>query len=100
MDVFGLQPERARITRASWTLHAEAPSARLLLMTDGFSALVGSVHAFMSQRAALCGCARISGVCRNLGRELRAIETADAGGARIRGSRQSDDATAMLLRLT
>ena len=35
-----------------------------------------------------------------VGRELRAIEAADAGGSRHPRFKQSDDATAVLLRLT
>jgi hypothetical protein len=35
-----------------------------------------------------------------LGRELRALETADAAAARFPRFKQSDDATAILLRLT
>lgn len=71
--------------------------ALLLLMTDGFSALVDRYRAY--DAAGLVRAALDKGL-QELGRELRAIETADAGGARHPRFKPSDDATAALLRLT
>jgi hypothetical protein len=69
----------------------------VLLCTDGFSALVDRYDAY--DAAGLVKAALDKGL-QELGRELRAIETADAGGAKHPRFKPSDDATAMLLRLT
>ncbi|MBC7769421.1 MAG: protein phosphatase 2C domain-containing protein [Phycisphaerales bacterium] len=71
--------------------------AHLLLMTDGFSALVDRYHAY--DAAGLVRTALAMGL-QELGRELRAIEAADSGGAKHPRFKASDDATALLLRLT
>jgi serine/threonine protein phosphatase PrpC len=93
--VFGLQPECADHARA-WSLTLSRP-AHLLLCTDGFSALVDRYQAY--DAAGLVRAALDKGL-QELGRELRAIETADAGGAKHPRFKPSDDATAVLLRLT
>ncbi|HRO03620.1 MAG TPA: protein phosphatase 2C domain-containing protein [Terricaulis sp.] len=79
-----------------WAIKLARP-AHLLLMTDGFSALVDRYRAYDS--AGLMRAARDKGL-QELGRELRAIEAADATGAKHPRFKQSDDATALLLRLT
>jgi hypothetical protein len=71
--------------------------AHILLMTDGFSALTDRYRAY--DAAGLVRAAIDEGL-HELGRELRAIETADAGGAKHPRFKASDDATALLLRLT
>ena len=93
--VFGLQPECADHARA-WTL-APARPAHVLLCTDGFSALVDRYLAY--DAVSLVRAALEKGL-NELGRELRAIEAADAGGAKHPRFKPSDDATALLLRLT
>lgn len=93
--VFGLQPECADHARA-WTLEPPRP-AHVLLCTDGFSALVDRYQAYHA--ASLVRAALDKGL-HELGRELRAIEAADAGGAKHPRFKPSDDATALLLRLT
>lgn len=93
--VFGLQPECADHLRG-WRLELELP-AHVLLCTDGFSALVDRYKVY--DAASLVKAALDKGL-QELGRELRAIETADAGGAKHPRFKPSDDATAMLLRLT
>lgn len=92
---FGLHPACADHARA-WTLALKRP-AHLLLMTDGFAALTDRYKAY--EPAALVKAAIAVGL-QELGRELRAIEEADAGGSRHPRFKQSDDATAILLRLT
>lgn len=92
---FGLQPACADRAR-SWTLTLKRP-AHLLLMTDGFAALTDRYKAY--EPAALVKAAINVGL-QELGRELRVIETADASGSRHPRFKQSDDATAILLRLT
>lgn len=93
--VFGLQSECA-IHARQWTLELKRP-AHLLLMTDGFSALVDRYGAY--DAAGLVRAALDKGL-HELGRELRGIETADASGAQHPRFKPSDDATAVLLRLT
>lgn len=79
-----------------WALDLARP-AHLLLMTDGFSALADRYHAY--DAAGLVRAALERGL-QELGRELRAIEHADARGAKHPRFKRSDDATALLLRLT
>jgi len=93
-QVFSLDPGCADRARA-WRLRLQRP-AHLLLMTDGFSALVDRYAAY--DAAGLAHAARTIGL-HALAAQLRAIETEDAGGARHPRFKQSDDATAMLLRL-
>ncbi|MEZ5972780.1 MAG: protein phosphatase 2C domain-containing protein [Hyphomonadaceae bacterium] len=92
---FGLHPACADHAR-SWTLRLKRP-AHLLLMTDGFAALSDRYNAY--EPAELVTAAIGAGL-QELGRELRAVELADAGGSRHPRFKQSDDATAILLRLT
>jgi hypothetical protein len=92
---FGLQPACADHAR-TWTLALKRP-AHLLLMTDGFSALADRYRIY--EPAALVKAAMGVGL-QELGRELRAVEAADAHGARHPRFKTSDDATALLLRLT
>jgi hypothetical protein len=93
--VYGLQPECAEHARA-WTLPLARP-AHVLLCTDGFSALVDRYRAY--DAAGIVRAALDKGL-QELGRELRAIEAADASGAQHPRFKRSDDATALLLRLT
>lgn len=93
--VFGLQPECADHARI-WRFAPKRP-AHMLLCTDGFSALAD--HYRVYDAAGLVRAALDKGL-QELGRELRAIESADAGGARHPRFKRSDDATALLLRLT
>lgn len=93
--VFGLHPESATHARA-WAAPLQRP-AHVLLATDGFAALVDRYAAY--DPATLVAAALDKGLAE-LGRELRAIETADAGGAQHPRWKASDDATALLLRLT
>lgn len=91
---FGLDPTCADHAR-SWALALKRP-AHLLLMTDGFSAMVDRYRGY--DAASFMRAALNLGL-QELGRELRAIESADAGGALHPRFKRSDDATALLLRL-
>lgn len=92
---FCLDPACAEHARAfSWTL---ARPAHILLMTDGFSALVDRYRAY--DAGGLVRAALDKGL-QELGRELRAIENADTGGDKHPRFKKSDDATALLMRLT
>lgn len=92
---FCLDPECARHIR-SWRFRLTRP-AHILLMTDGFSALMDRYRAY--DAAGLVRAAQDKGL-QELGRELRAIETGDTAAAKFPRFKASDDATALLLRLT
>ncbi len=90
-----LDPECADNAR-EWALTLARP-AHVLLMTDGFSALVDRYRAY--DAAGLVRAALEKGL-QELGRELRAIEGADAAATLHPRFKTSDDATALLMRLT
>jgi hypothetical protein len=92
---FGLDPACAVHARA-WEFVLRRP-AHILLMTDGFSALTDRYKAYDA-----CGLVRaaLEKGLQELGRELRAIENGDAASARHPRFKKSDDATALLMRLT
>ncbi len=92
---FGLQPACADHAR-TWTINLKRP-AQLLLMTDGFAALCDRYKVY--EPATLVKAAIGAGL-QELGRELRSIEIADASATRFPRFKQSDDATAILLRLS
>lgn len=92
---FGLDPACADHARA-WRFMLARP-AHILLMTDGFAALTDR---YSAHDAAGLVRASLSVGLQDLGRELRAIEAADAAGARHPRFKRSDDATALLLRLS
>jgi hypothetical protein len=91
---FCLDPNCANEAR-TWEMRLERP-AHVLLATDGFASLVDRYGVY--DGAGLVRAAREKGL-QELGRELRAIETADAAGSRHPRFKPSDDATALLLRL-
>ena len=92
---FGLNPECVKHAR-TWTLRLKRP-AHLLLMTDGFAALSDRYGAF--DAGGLVQAAIDKGL-QELGREARIIENRDASSDVHPRFKKSDDATALLLRLT
>lgn len=92
---FGLDPECANHARL-WEIVLSRP-AHVLLMTDGFAALADQYRAYDS--AGLVRAALDKGL-QELGRELRAIEAQDSGGVLHPRFKKSDDATALLMRLS
>jgi hypothetical protein len=92
---FGLNPACADHAR-TWSLTLKQP-AHLLLMTDGFAALIDRYDAYGA--GDLVQAALTRGL-QELGRELRQIEAADGGGAKFPRFKASDDATALLMRLS
>jgi hypothetical protein len=74
-----------------------APGSTLLLATDGFLALASDYGAYSAD--SLMTAAQEKGLAA-LGEELRAIEAGDSGGDKFPRFKKSDDATALLLRLT
>ncbi len=92
---FCLDPACADHARV-WSMPLQRP-AYVLLMTDGFSALTDRYKVY--DAAGLIRAALEKGL-QELGRELRGIEAADAAGAQHPRFKKSDDATALLMRLT
>jgi len=92
---FGLDPACADHAR-TWTIPLKR-GARLLLMTDGFAALTDRYDAYGPGDLVQ---AALSRGLQELGRELRQIEAADASGAKHPRFKASDDATALLMRLS
>lgn len=92
---FGIDPTCADHARA-WSFKLARP-AHLLLMTDGFAALTDQYGAY--DAGALVRAALDKGL-QELGRELRAIEVQDSSGALHPRFKKSDDATALLMRLS
>ncbi|NIJ21341.1 hypothetical protein FHS95_003044 [Sphingomonas naasensis] len=81
---------------AEYQRAACAPGDELLLMTDGFAALVDSYDAY--DAAALMAAVARDGLAP-LALQLRAIETGDAACTRFVRFKTSDDATALWLRI-
>jgi hypothetical protein len=92
---FGIDPTCADYAR-SFSFQLARP-AHLLLMTDGFSALSDRYGAYAA--SALVEAVLVKGL-HELGREVRAIEHEDAGSSKHPRFKKSDDATALLMRLT
>ena len=92
---FGIDPICADHARL-WNFQLTRP-AHLLLMTDGFSALADRYRVY--DAASLMRAVLDRGL-QELGRDLRAIEAEDAGGAKHPRFKASDDATALLMRLS
>ena len=92
---FGIDPNCADHARL-WKFKLARP-AHVLLMTDGFAALTDQYGAY--DAAGLVHAALDKGL-QELGRELRAIEAQDATGALHPRFKKSDDATALLMRLS
>jgi hypothetical protein len=92
--LFGTDP-RAADHVARRTLGMTRDSL-VLIASDGLLALVSDYRAYDAERLVS---AATSGGLAELGRQLRAIETADAEGQRYPRFKTSDDATAVLLRI-
>jgi hypothetical protein len=73
-----------------------APGDEVLLMSDGFSALIDGYAAY--DEAGLFDALAVQGLA-GLGERLRAIEAADIACARYPRFKTSDDATALWLRI-
>jgi len=73
------------------------PGSEILLLTDGFLALASDYGVYSVD--SLMAAARSKGLAV-LGEELRAIEADDSGGDKFPRFKKSDDATALLVRIT
>ena len=90
-------PDAKAASHASRRIVKTAPGTRLLLASDGFLALASDYGAYGAD--SLMQAAVEKGL-EALGEELRAIEAGDAVGDKFPRFKKSDDATALLLRLT
>jgi hypothetical protein len=93
--LFAPDPRCARHAKSAHT--AVAPGAHILLATDGLLALVSDYASYTVTE--LLNAAEKTGLAA-LGDEVRAIEAADPDGVCFPRFKQSDDATALLLRAT
>ena len=90
-------PDAKTASHAARRLVKVTPGTKLLLASDGFLALASDYGAYGAD--SLMQAAADKGL-KALGEELRAIEAGDAGGDKFPRFKKSDDATALLLRLT
>ena len=90
-------PDVKAAAHAARRLVKVSPGTHLLLASDGFLALASDYGAYSADTLMQ---AAMEKDLNALGEELRAIEAGDAGGDRFPRFKKSDDATALLLRLT
>lgn len=90
-------PEVNAASHAARRIVKVAPGTSMLLASDGFLALASDYGAYGAD--SLMQAAMEKGL-KALGEELRAIEADDPGGDKYPRFKKSDDATALLLRLT
>jgi hypothetical protein len=90
-------PDVGAASHASRRVVKAAPGSIVLLASDGFLALASDYGAYSADT--LMTAAMTRGL-KALGEELRAIEAGDAGGDRFPRFKKSDDATALLLKLS
>jgi len=90
-------PDVRAASHVSRRMMKAQPGSTLLLASDGFLALASDYGAYGAD--GLMAAAMEKGLDA-LGQELRAIEAADAGGDKFPRFKKSDDATALLLRLS
>jgi len=94
LAILGVEPET--MARLQTTRIPCAPGDDILLMSDGFSALIDAYAAY--DEAALLDALELQGLA-GLGERLRAIEAADIACTRYPRFKTSDDATALWLRI-
>jgi hypothetical protein len=90
-------PDATAADKARHAQIAASPGTTILLASDGFLALVGDYERY--DAASLMAAAEAKGLA-TLGEELRAVEEGDPEGRRYPRFKKSDDATALLLKLT
>lgn len=94
MRVLSIDP--GHMAQVDMARAACAPGDEILLMTDGYAALIDSYAAY--DDSALVEAIRTRGLA-SVGEELRAIERDDAACTRFPRFKASDDATALWLRI-
>jgi hypothetical protein len=90
-------PDARAASHVSRRVMKMAPGSTVLLASDGFLALASDYGAYSAD--SLVTAAMTKGL-KPLGEELRAIEAGDAGGDKFPRFKKSDDATALLLRVS
>jgi hypothetical protein len=90
-------PDARAASHVSRRVVKVAPGSVLLLASDGFLALASDYGAYSAD--SLMTAAMNTGL-KALGEELRAIEAGDVGGDKFPRFKKSDDATALLLRIS
>jgi hypothetical protein len=90
-------PDVKAASHVSRRIVKAASGSTLLLASDGFLALASDYGAYSAD--SLMAAATDKGL-KALGEELRAIEAGDGGGDKFPRFKKSDDATALLLRLS
>jgi serine/threonine protein phosphatase PrpC len=96
-DTWLFSPDVRAVSHVSRRTIKVRPSSTLLLATDGFLALASDYGAYGVD--GLMAAAMDKGLAA-LGEELRAIESGDSGGDRFPRFKKSDDATALLLKVS
>jgi len=96
-DSWLFSPDARAASHASRRVIKAVPGAILLLATDGFLALASDYGVYSAD--SLMDAVLSKGLAA-LGEELRAIEAGDTGGDKFPRFKKSDDATALLLRIT
>jgi Protein phosphatase 2C len=96
-DSWLFSPDVKAAAHVSRRVMTVAPDSHLLLATDGFLALASDYGAYSAD--SLMMAALDKGLVA-LGEELRAIEADDAGGDKFPRFKKSDDATALLLKVS
>jgi hypothetical protein len=90
-------PDAKAASHAARRVVKTAPGTKLLLASDGFLALASDYGAYGAD--SLMNAAVEKGL-KALGEELRAIEAGDPGGDKFPRFKKSDDATALLLKVS
>ena len=90
-------PDAKAASHATRRIVKVVPGTKLLLASDGFLALASDYGAYGAD--SLMQAAVEKGL-KALGEQLRVIEAGDAGGDKFPRFKKSDDATALLLRVT
>jgi serine/threonine protein phosphatase PrpC len=96
-DYWLFSPDEKAAAHASRRVVKVTPGSILLLSSDGFLALASDYGAYSADT--LMAAALDKGLAA-MGDELRAIEAGDASGDKFPRFKKSDDATALLLRVT
>jgi hypothetical protein len=90
-------PDAKAASHAARRIVKTAPGTKLLLASDGFLALASDYGAYGADSLMQ---AVVKKGLKALGEELRAIEAGDAGGDKFPRFKKSDDATALLLKIS
>jgi serine/threonine protein phosphatase PrpC len=96
-DYWLFSPDARAASHVSRRVIKAGPGAVLLLATDGFLALASDYDVYSAD--SLIEAALSKGLAA-MGEELRAIEAGDSGGEKFPRFKKSDDATALLIKIS